>query len=347
MIAPRGVLLSVIDTEREADSVAYLGKHRDHIVALGHRTIEFFYDAGLTNGSPLQRRQDIFHNIGTPFANSVIELGDEIYFIGQEPSGVQGVYVLRNFQIEKLSNRSLDFLLNKIPYPKNLSGDPELTTTCSILNTAESGLLYIMNISEVNIKGTYVLHLETGLLMKWYAGSNPTYGGTHYGNAWSTEQMLPIVATTNAAGHSGAATNNENVVMFANGHSAYTESNNDEALTDLGLTAPSVHYYTMPEDWDTNKRKRIRDIRVLHYPLADDSIDPANLTLSWVDFETLSAGGVDEDTFPAGRTIDIAKPLAVFHRCGVTRQRMFKVTLTPAKRQLIKGLEIDYDILRS
>lgn len=100
--------LAFITAEREPDKGVYIGKHHDHIVALGTGTIEFFYDAAITNGSPLARRNDIQHNVGCVSGDSVYEHGDIMTFIGSDSAGAIGIYQLKNFQITKVSNSNVD-----------------------------------------------------------------------------------------------------------------------------------------------------------------------------------------------------------------------------------------------
>ena len=102
-----------IDAERDPDGGAYLGKHHDHIVVFGVRTIEFFYDAGNLNGSPLSRRQDVAYNIGCSDGRSVWEEGDRTFFIGSAYSGALGAYVLENFSVRKVSTSTIDSFLSQ------------------------------------------------------------------------------------------------------------------------------------------------------------------------------------------------------------------------------------------
>ena len=100
--------LSFLEAERDNDKGVYLGKHHDHVVAFGTRTIEFFYDAGNATGSPLNRRTDVSYNIGCADGLGVWENGDIIYFIGSNSSGQLQVYKLENFQVTPISNDSMN-----------------------------------------------------------------------------------------------------------------------------------------------------------------------------------------------------------------------------------------------
>ena len=102
-----------ISAERENDKGVYLAKHHDHIVAFGTQTIEFFYDASNSVGSPLNRRQDIAYTYGCASGLSVWEDNDIIYFLGTDSSGQLGVWKLENFQISPVSSDAINSYLSK------------------------------------------------------------------------------------------------------------------------------------------------------------------------------------------------------------------------------------------
>ena len=102
-----------ITAERERDKGVYLGKHHDHLVAFGTRTIEFFYDNSNSSGSPLNRRQDISYNIGCSNGLGVWENGDIIYFFGSNPSGQIAVWKLEKFQLKQISTDSINSYLTQ------------------------------------------------------------------------------------------------------------------------------------------------------------------------------------------------------------------------------------------
>ncbi len=121
-----------IEATLENDKILYLAKHQNHVVAFGERTIQFFYNAGNPNGSPLAPRKDIFHyfglhkhrqynqaSVGLYNLNSVFNFEDKIYFIGrpsagEESKGAGGVYVMENFSIKKISTPEVDSYLGAL-----------------------------------------------------------------------------------------------------------------------------------------------------------------------------------------------------------------------------------------
>lgn len=340
---------AIITAERNASPGAYLAKHRDHVVFLGADNTEFFYNAAEpAPASPLARRRDIFYNIGCQDVNTVVESGDLIIFVGVDKAGQAGVYQLKDFNLTKISSPLMDTICSRSGFSNRGFADADYSgSIASLVNVPNSGLFYVVTFdgSSTQSQGTYAMHLETGFVSKWYTGSSPTNKGTTA--AWDTSFLLPLCDSTGIAGDNPT---NNNIYMLYNGTTARLETFEDGAttnnLTDIGLTAPWCGYYTHPIDMDTNNRKKIRALRLSHHPSVDDSIDPSNVIIAHKNLDTLEAGGFDIDSFPTGRTIDISKNIGRIYRGGIFRQRMYEVEITPNKRQIIKGLELEYEILR-
>jgi hypothetical protein len=109
-----------ISAERESDTLRYICKHKNNIVALGDSSIEFFYNAGNPSGSPLARREDIFYNIGLAqptylgYNPAAASNNDMVAFVGTRGYDLTsadqtfGVYIIDNFQLKKISTPSID-----------------------------------------------------------------------------------------------------------------------------------------------------------------------------------------------------------------------------------------------
>lgn len=100
--------LNVTGATREQDTGVYLTKHHDHIVTIGVKSIEFFYDAANAVGSPLERRSDISYRTGATDRKSVYNTGDHIYFFGAERTGTSGIFEINQFTLSKISNDTID-----------------------------------------------------------------------------------------------------------------------------------------------------------------------------------------------------------------------------------------------
>lgn len=156
--------LDFLDAERSPDGGQYLGLHHDNIVVYGVRTIEFFYDAANTTGSPLNRRQDLAYQIGCTDGESVWEEGDRSFFVGNDFSGSLKVFTLENFGIRKISTSSIDSLLTqaitKDGYSVSGSGFSAAGHTYYVLN------LYTIP-SDAESTATLVYDDTSGLWGHW------------------------------------------------------------------------------------------------------------------------------------------------------------------------------------
>lgn len=98
-----------IDAELLSGVILGLAIHRNHIVTFGTNGIEFFYDAAVDIGSPLQR-QEAYANL-IKFHKSISSIGNDIYFFGTVQDS-KGVFRLRDFRIQKVSSPYIDHFIN-------------------------------------------------------------------------------------------------------------------------------------------------------------------------------------------------------------------------------------------
>lgn len=110
--APTTGYTDFVTAEREADYILNIEKHHDHIVGFGTKSIEFFEDQGLSPGSPLVRRRDIYYDIGLRSEDAIGTAGDTTFFIGQDVKGVNALWKLENFQVTKMSDSRFDRYLS-------------------------------------------------------------------------------------------------------------------------------------------------------------------------------------------------------------------------------------------
>lgn len=102
-----------ISTEIYPDDVVALAKYKNYLVAFGTNTIEFFYDAANTSGTPLARQEGILHNIGCIGQGTVTDSEDVIYWISQTSSGTYSIWTLEKFEAKKISTPEIDAYLTK------------------------------------------------------------------------------------------------------------------------------------------------------------------------------------------------------------------------------------------
>ena len=105
--------LNFIQASRDPDGGVFMAKHHDSLLVFGYSTIEVYYDAANTSGSPLSRRQDVSYNIGCAFGPAVWEIGDRCFWVGVDAAGAFSVYVMEQFQVRKISTDSIDSFITQ------------------------------------------------------------------------------------------------------------------------------------------------------------------------------------------------------------------------------------------
>lgn len=151
-----------IDAEMTGDSIVSLSKHRNHLVALGTDSVEFFYDNAVEYGSPLQRQESFANSIGATLlfpTSSVrymsVSIGNDVYFNGTV-NGVNGIYRIRDFKINKVSDAYLDRIINlgyryvvdSGLFSAMFNGMPVLCFSTYTTGDASSFSVYALNIED-------------------------------------------------------------------------------------------------------------------------------------------------------------------------------------------------------
>jgi hypothetical protein len=99
----------LINAEIEGDLVKRIAKINNYIVAFGSRSIEFFWDAG-TSGSPLARNDTpVKYN---NYFGGYAQMGNSIFFIGQDVEGATNVFELKDFSITAIGTPTVTRYLN-------------------------------------------------------------------------------------------------------------------------------------------------------------------------------------------------------------------------------------------
>lgn len=104
---------SFLSTEMSADFGLRLAKTKNYLVCFGKNSIEYFYiDSSLITGTPLARYDSPYRNIG--YITGLNQIGDSLYFIGQDAALNIAVYALTSFKIDKISNSVVERTLQTL-----------------------------------------------------------------------------------------------------------------------------------------------------------------------------------------------------------------------------------------
>lgn len=97
-----------ISAEREADNLVGICKVQDVIVAFGYSTIEFFYDAANSTGSPLARNANIsFKDISLIYPETLKVINDTVYFLAKQAGSIS-LWKISLYKLEKLSSDAIE-----------------------------------------------------------------------------------------------------------------------------------------------------------------------------------------------------------------------------------------------
>jgi hypothetical protein len=327
----------VIVAEREADIGIYIGKHKDHLVYIGSKSIEFFYDAGSTPNSPLQRREDLFYRIGCVLPNTIIELNDIIYFVGVDPTGNPDIYELKNFQLTVITD---DYMKRNLSNADLVPGP--------LTDLAPLTVVWMMGYVYNPIAGDQ-LYLTTGDSATYcYTFGSRTWSLASTDNNWTYKGQLTDTTNTLPIVYTNFPLNTR--IQFANGAvGTWTAPVGNVGITDLGESTEAASYaFTTPWDKNTDERKRINNIRVLAYRRADSgaSYTTSNFSLAWEDLDAEGAGGLTTADFTDTKLLNLNVTQNRVYRCGITRQRIFKFQFDDSGVIYIKGIEVQFDVLR-
>lgn len=317
-----------ITAEREEDAGVYISKIRDNIVVFGRRTIEFFYNAGNANGSPLSKRSDISYNLGCADPNSVWRNGDEIYFLGIDLSGRIQPYVLgSDFNLSPISNSTIVSFLTT---SKSLDG---IQTIGSGLSSG-SNTFYVLTVynliaSEISPTVTYVFNTSTGTWTEWEHSQTdvnnfPLVGYTITDDSRIGEGILSGGELVHVQDDFNPVETNSLSLYVEAGYvgTGYAEGNIADSVIELIIRLPL---------WDAGSRdwKYCHQLRYV----GEQTESSSNITIKWSDG--------DHTAYSAGRTIDISSDLNKLTRLGRFKSRSFELTYNGSDQLRFEGLDVD------
>jgi hypothetical protein len=316
-----------IDAEREEDGGIYLGKHHDHLVALGERTVEFFYDNANPTNSPLNRREDLAYTIGCADGGSVWEEGDVTVFIGSELSTGLAVYVIENFQIQKISTGAIGALLTQA-----LTRDNYNAFSSGFSSNGHKFYLLTLHSTPLNIvtETTFAYDFESGL---WHLWNTNIDGLMNFPIIdWSIRAGLSVRSGTGIMANGDVIIiNNDYTPQDTIGASTYVDTDymDNGYITDTGASGEVYNFSIRfgQFDGDTNDNKFMYYLR----PRMNKTKTSQILSLSWSD--------EDNRNFVLGGTIDTQYQHGDIHRCGRFYRRNIEITYEGTEQLWIESLE--------
>lgn len=239
-----------ISSQAFPDKGVGLMRYSNYIAAFGHDSIEFFQDVGNPTGSPLQSLSEKSIRAGTLSSKNICALGDSIYFAGYVSGGSPSVYVLNNFQLQRVSNRFVDNYVRE-----------NLTSVSANALTPTLGLVPL------------TLWGKTFLLLN--NNNSVSYALDLNNNIWTRSIWQNVVASTNAFSSSGSVLTKEITYVIGAGTAGIGEFDVNDT-TAYGTTGT---IQTVALDFESSARKRFHKFVLV----GDNESSTATFNVSWSD----------------------------------------------------------------
>lgn len=303
-----------IDAEMFADSILYISKHHNHLVAFGSNSIEFFYDAGLEVGSPLTRQESYASRIGMlrpAYAwRSVARLDDDLYFFGKGDNQTTSVFRIRDFKVEEVTTPYIRAALTQ--------SQPDLLAIETITVDQEP-----MICIETTQDSYYIYYPASDA---WWIMDKTNFKTVV--NARVSQMINPTTWNLSGAGSS----NPIYLQMNSGTGNANVSINSNVLATNPGVVA---YYYTDPIDFDNSYDKHW--IKVV--PVGDFA--DASLSLDYTlgsNYTTWTSCGNTQV-----QAIGAPTQAAWYNTCKGSKVT-FRLGVAVAKRAYIDALDITYNL---
>lgn len=94
-----------ISAEMFGDDITYIAQLNNYLLAFGNHSIEYFWDAANTSGSPLQRNDTPVKLTG--YLGAHAQTSNQLFFVGNTSTGTPAVYLLEDFKIKEVSDEAV------------------------------------------------------------------------------------------------------------------------------------------------------------------------------------------------------------------------------------------------
>lgn len=321
--------VNFIKSSTKTGKITGLTSYKNYILAFKEFSCEFFYNAGNTGTSPLQRNENLSISVGCSFPNTIAFGEDVLFWVGRgEYGNSNGVYMLAGDSLKKVSTPAIDRALFDDQEETALLGDnyrnPKYGTAC---------------ITKLNGHTYYILAIAPRHNLVYCLDNNQWA-------VWKHRDLEGCIR--HVANYNGQLVGNSKGPMFyfVNEDEGYFGSftvfqNYFDTLN--GATVPIVMKVTTPPiDLGTTKRKIVSNMRW------SGTIEPnRNVRVSWSDDNQHTTS--DWHTFSIGYNPTI-------RNLGQFRRREFTFELTNIQnintpetestlllpRVRMEGIELEY-----
>lgn len=170
-----------ISAEMLPDQLLFIARLNNYLLAFGSNSIEYFWDAANATGSPLQRNDTPVKLVG--YLGGFAQIGNRIYFVGNNTESIPSVFSLEDFKINDLSLKEESWVRHI-----EATTDDYSTYQASIV-AFNAHVFYVLNVGMT----TYALDINSGFWSRWQTNGSEQLPILYSGNSKTTTRYLPVV----------------------------------------------------------------------------------------------------------------------------------------------------------
>lgn len=242
-----------ITSEMLSDRISWVSRLNNYLIVAGNQSIEYFWDAAIATGSPLQRNDTPVKLKG--LVGGMAQHGNSVYMIANNNTSQPDVFMLEDFKMQSIGNEAIRRHLTSI-LPTNIHTIKGAVVSFSGHN------FYTINTGS----RTYAYDLESKLWCRWAFANQDYFNFSHWINAETATGYKTFFARTG------------NAEIYYTSPTLYQDSN---------TTFPCV-IVTHKEDFGTMRQKSISRLIIW----ADTPTTEGDLLVQWSDddYQTFNAG---------------------------------------------------------
>lgn len=315
--------LDFLSVERETSELRMLVPHKDHIVALTDRSIEFFYDNANATGSPLRRRDDLYYGTGCVTEAAIID--DIIFFIGTTEGGDFGIHKIENFQLSKISDERVNYKIEAM-----VKGAGIVYINGMMIEGREMlCIIQVNDRSEINDAGTPDPEIIDQV---WY---DVKYGALYSWNSANTS-LDPCIVSTTASNM--AMTHQGTPIYFKGVQAEDMVDDSNESQTATTEVAIAWLIRGMSITAGTSKRKFWKEVDI-------EGMHSQNVDSNSIDIDFYWSDDFYETTTVANkRVVDYSDFRFVQKGLGASKQRAFYLGSSTKVRVFLKQMKLTYSV---
>lgn len=315
------VSTSFITPEMYPDKTVAITKQLNQLVAIGKSSVEFFYDAGNSSGSPLARTGQAVIQTGTLNGESVATSDGVVTMLAKGQGGELYVAGLEGLKLKPLSTPPVERMINNFVVSNNLN---PTSKGYGFLFRSDGHFFYCLVLIPIDtdIPQFSVPRIPTVLLYDLVEQEWTQYTNFIPCSASSRNGFCLLQDMTSGKysyyGHAGASIFNDSVYNVAN-----------DTFTSTPITSTII---TSIYDAGSMVRKKLNKLNIVGDFITPNIVD--SCSISWTDN--------DYQSYSAGRSYNLSSRVNLTN-LGTFRRRAFKLLITTSYPWRLEFLELEVE----